>query len=201
MHAIAAIARAAAPLGAVLALVLGGLATRADAGSGTGHAVPGLDRIAAAVSGAESSHGADPRMWRPDPAGPQGPMQIGAAAATDVGGGDRFDPADNRRLGRAYLAQLYRRFGDWPDALAAYNWGPGRVEAWVAGGRRPSRLPPEVLRYQTRVIYGFPAGGHRLRHGGIVHRQPRSRHRQRLGHGPLGRLYAAVLRASAPPAP
>ncbi|HEX4614546.1 MAG TPA: hypothetical protein VH230_01405, partial [Stellaceae bacterium] len=35
-----------------------------------------LDRIAFAVDGAESSHGADLRMWRPQPGGPQGPMQV-----------------------------------------------------------------------------------------------------------------------------
>src|SRR5262252_3647950 len=49
-----------------------------------------LDRVAMAVDGAESSHGKDPGMWRPDPSGPQGPMQVGEAAATDVGGGNRF---------------------------------------------------------------------------------------------------------------
>jgi hypothetical protein len=31
-----------------------------------------------------SSHGKDLAMWRPDPSGPQGPMQVGAAVATDV---------------------------------------------------------------------------------------------------------------------
>src|SRR5205823_12255418 len=50
-----------------------------------------LDRVAFALDGAESTHGADLRMWRPEPGGPQGPMQVSAAAASDVGGGDRFD--------------------------------------------------------------------------------------------------------------
>src|SRR5690349_11112407 len=68
-----------------------------------------LDRVANAVDGAESSYGRDIRMWRPDPAGPQGPMQVGEAAATDVGGGDRFDLVQNRAIGRAYLSQLYWR--------------------------------------------------------------------------------------------
>lgn len=49
-----------------------------------------LDRVANAVDGAESSHGNDMAMWRPDPSGPQGPMQVSEAAATDVGGGDRL---------------------------------------------------------------------------------------------------------------
>src|SRR5262245_47411478 len=63
-----------------------------------------LDRVANAVDAAESSHGKDSGMWRPDPAGPQGPMQVTEAAAADVGGGDRFDLAENRAIGRAYLA-------------------------------------------------------------------------------------------------
>jgi hypothetical protein len=62
--------------------------------------------VATAVDGAESSHGTDIGMWRADPSGPQGPMQVSQAAAIDVGGGDRFDLAQNRAIGRAYLAQL-----------------------------------------------------------------------------------------------
>jgi hypothetical protein len=68
-----------------------------------------LDWVASAVDGAESSHGSDMAMWRPDPSGPQGPMQVSEAAATDVGGGDRFDALQNRAIGRAYLLQLYDR--------------------------------------------------------------------------------------------
>jgi transglycosylase-like protein with SLT domain len=111
-----------------------------------------LDRIAFAVDGAESRHGADLRMWRPEFTGPQGPMQVSAAAAFDVGGGDRFDLRENRLLGRAYLAQMFRRYGNWSDALAAYNWGPGNLDQWIAGGRNPETLPPETARYITRVL-------------------------------------------------
>ena len=68
-----------------------------------------LERIAYAVAGAESSYGRNPAMWRPNLAGPQGPMQVSEKAARDVGGGDRFDIAQNRTIGRAYLALLYRR--------------------------------------------------------------------------------------------
>jgi transglycosylase-like protein with SLT domain len=111
-----------------------------------------LDRIAFAVDGAESSHGADPRMWRPEPNGPQGPMQVSAAAAIDIGGGNRFDMVENRQLGRAYLARMYRRYGNWPDAIAAYNWGPGNMDAWIAGGRFTGSFPIEVERYRNRVL-------------------------------------------------
>jgi hypothetical protein len=111
-----------------------------------------LDRIAFAVDGVESRHGADPGMWRPEPNGPQGPMQVSLAAALDVGGGDRFDLHENRLLGGAYLAQLYRRYGNWADALAAYNWGPSNLDQWIAGGRRADMLPLEVAHYVERAL-------------------------------------------------
>lgn len=111
-----------------------------------------LDRVAFAVDGAESSHGADPGMWRADPNGPQGPMQVSAPAAIDAGGGDRFDLMQNRRLGRTYLAQLFRRYGNWSDTVAAYNWGPGNMNFWIAQGRPATGLPPMVELYRNRVL-------------------------------------------------
>jgi hypothetical protein len=91
-------------------------------------------------------------MWRPEPNGPQGPMQVSAAAAIDVGGGDRFNIVENRQLGRAYLAQMYRRYGNWPDAIAAYNWGPGNMDAWIGAGRPIDSFPLEVEHYRERVL-------------------------------------------------
>src|SRR5947209_17556730 len=112
-----------------------------------------IDRVASAVDGAESSHGKDMAMWRPDPSGPQGPMQVSEAAATDVGGGDRFDLLQNRAIGRAYLQQLFWRYGNWPDAIAAYNWGIGKMDAWVKAGRPPDRLLAGVAVYLRRVLH------------------------------------------------
>src|SRR5712692_11465697 len=137
----------------LLILVCGAGAGGASAGSSAERGTAAtLDRVAFAVDGVESSHGADPKMWRPEPEGPQGPMQVGAAAAFDVGGGDRFDLQQNRRLGRAYLAQMFLRYGNWPDALAAYNWGPGNLDLWIGGGRRATELPFDVARYIARVL-------------------------------------------------
>jgi hypothetical protein len=112
-----------------------------------------LDRIAYAVDGAESSHGEDLMMWRPDPSGPQGPMQVSGPAAADVGGGDRFDSTENRAIGRAYLAQLYRRYQNWPDAIAAYNWGMGNVDSWVKAGRPADKFVIGVATYLRRVLH------------------------------------------------
>jgi Transglycosylase SLT domain len=143
--------------------VTAGWSSASHLGGGT-DLVPGggaaLDRVVFAVDGAESNHGADLRMWRSEPDGPQGPMQVSAAAAADVGGGDRFDDQENRALGRAYLARMYHRYRSWPDAVAAYNWGPGRMDNWISGGRGVDKLPPTVARYQNRVLAasGLAAG-------------------------------------------
>ena len=115
-------------------------------------AVP-LDRVASAVDGAESSHGQDIAMWRPEPSGPQGPMQVSEAAAADVGGGDRFDLLQNRVIGRAYLQQLFWRYRNWPDAIAAYNWGIGKMDAWIKAGRPPEQFLVGVAVYQRRVLH------------------------------------------------
>jgi len=112
-----------------------------------------LDRIAYAVDGAESSHGKDLTMWRPDPSGPQGPMQVSEPAAADVGGGDRFDSTENRAIGRAYLEHLYRRYKNWPDAIAAYNWGMGNVDSWVEAGRPAGKFVNGVAAYLRRVLH------------------------------------------------
>jgi Transglycosylase SLT domain len=112
-----------------------------------------LDRVAYAVDGAESSHGEDRGMWGPDPSGPQGPMQVTEAAAADVGGGDRFDLVQNRAIGRDYLALLFRRYNNWPDAIAAYNWGMGNVDAWIKAGRPADKFLIGVAVYLRRVLH------------------------------------------------
>jgi hypothetical protein len=158
-----------------------------------------LDHIAVAVDGAESSHGTDPRMWQADLDAPQGPMQVSAAAAADVGGGNRFDLSENRALGRAYLAQLYRRYTNWPDAVAAYNWGPGKMDAWIGAGRPIEQFPIGVSLYRIRVLYGSSArfGVFLMPRFGIVH-PPAHRSLADLRHPSresiaVERLYTTIL--------
>ena len=174
-----------------------GLAITGSAAASAGSLVAGnaaaLDRVAFAVDGVELN-GADVKMWRPNLDGPQGPMQVSAAAAMDVGNGDRFDPGENRALGRAYLARLYRRYANWVDAVAAYNWGPGHMDAWIGSGRPIDKFPETVALYRVRVLYGGGAitPGH--------HIQPRRPLADRLHPSrnsiAVERLYTAIIRDS-----
>jgi hypothetical protein len=129
-----------------------GIFGRADARSPIVGGNDALDRVTLAVDGVESRYGTDPLMWHADPQGPQGPMQVSAAAASDAGGGDRFDIVENHALGRAYLSELYRRYGNWPDAITAYNWGPGNLDTWIGRGRVPDDMPAGVALYRSRVL-------------------------------------------------
>ena len=56
-----------------------------------------------------------------------------------------FQPELNLRFGVRYLAFLRDRYGNWNEALAAYNWGPGAIDKRLAEGES---LP---VQYTNRV--------------------------------------------------
>ena len=62
-------------------------------------------------------------------------------------GADPLEPRDNILAGATYLRMLVDRYG-WPGALAAYNAGPGRLNAFLMY-RRP--LPAETIDYLWRL--------------------------------------------------
>jgi hypothetical protein len=200
-RAVASRSRAGGGLGwlgltVVLGVALAG-SSAASAGTLVAGNVAALDRVAFAVDGVESSHGADAKMWRPETDGPQGPMQVSAAAAVDVGNGDRFDPTENRALGRAYLARLYHRYANWADAVAAYNWGPGHMDAWIDSGRPIDKFPEMVALYRVRVLFGAAPGGIAVSPPGR-HVQPRRPLADRLHPSrssiAVEQLYSAIMR-------
>jgi soluble lytic murein transglycosylase-like protein len=99
------------------------------------------------------------------PVGAMGLMQVMPATGAELaeregihwsGPATLFDPIVNVRLGVAYLRELADRYGQIHVALAAYNWGPGRIDRRL---RRGVPLPvdyPQLVqdayeRHQGRV--------------------------------------------------
>ena len=72
-----------------------------------------------------------------------------------------YDPETNIRYGTFLLHRWYARYGDWTCALAAYNAGPGNVDAWLkdpactddSGALIVSEIPyKETRNYVLRVL-------------------------------------------------
>lgn len=73
---------------------------------------------------------------------------------------ERGSPEKSTRAAARYLRDLHALFGDWPLALAAYNWGEGRVakvihrtgirDFWAMADR--GLLPPETANYVPSVL-------------------------------------------------
>ena len=59
---------------------------------------------------------------------------------------DYHDPKASIDAGAAYLAQLHKSFKDWPQAAAAYNFGPTALRNWLGG----SGLDFEALPYEEQ---------------------------------------------------
>jgi soluble lytic murein transglycosylase len=60
-----------------------------------------------------------------------------------------FDPHANLRIGVAYLRELIDRYANVRAALAAYNWGPGEIDARLREG---SVLPAG---YADSVLHAY----------------------------------------------
>lgn len=60
-------------------------------------------------------------------------------------------PDERARVGRDYLRAMLDRYGDIDKALAAYNWGPGNTDKWIARGADPAKLPAETQGYISKI--------------------------------------------------
>ncbi|MEL6867111.1 MAG: transglycosylase SLT domain-containing protein [Bacteroidota bacterium] len=71
---------------------------------------------------------------------------------------ERKDPNKSTQAAMKYLGRLYRKYGDWSLALAAYNGGPGRVNRAIKRGRSKNfwrirkYLPRETRNYVPAFI-------------------------------------------------
>ncbi|MBL8202705.1 MAG: lytic transglycosylase domain-containing protein [Blastocatellia bacterium] len=100
------------------------------------------------------------------PKGARGIWQLMPATAARYGltveplNDHRTHPEHSTRAAARYLRDLYQQFGDWKLALAAYNWGEGKVQRIIAktGLRnfdelaRQGLLPLETRNYVPAVL-------------------------------------------------
>jgi membrane-bound lytic murein transglycosylase B len=87
-------------------------------------------------------------------AGAMGIMQVMPETYRDMRqqhglGADPHDPRDNILAGTAYLRWLHEKYG-YPKMFAAYNAGPGTLEAQISGARK---LPKETRTYVKRISH------------------------------------------------
>jgi len=154
---------------AALSLALAGVLVLADPTAGIGQWSAEIDAAAArcsmprdwiarvmqAESAGRTTLGGQPIR---SPKGAIGLMQLMPATWDEqrrgLGLGDDPDqPADNIVAGACYLRRMYDRFG-YPGLFAAYNSGPARYAAWLAG---EANLPAETIVYLQRVTGAPPA--------------------------------------------
>jgi soluble lytic murein transglycosylase-like protein len=132
-----------------------------------------IAQVAATIVREAGIHGIDPNLamavihiesrgnaFALSTVGAMGMMQImpttgeELAARLDIpwrGSQTLFDPLLNVRMGIAYLEQLEGRYGNMAAALAAYNWGPGRIDSRI---RRGVALP---VVYSGSVLASYRA--------------------------------------------
>jgi soluble lytic murein transglycosylase-like protein len=115
-----------------------------------------IAQVAATIVREANLHGIDPNLviavihiesrgnaFALSPVGAMGLMQIMPPTGEELaerldihwrGPQTLFDPLLNIRMGVAYLEQLESRYGSMATALAAYNWGPGRIDSRLRHG-------------------------------------------------------------------
>ena len=68
---------------------------------------------------------------------------------------DLRNPEENLLIGAVYLSYLYKQFGNWLDALLAYNSGLGRMRTWNRiYGELPGQLFLEAVPFLETREYG-----------------------------------------------
>lgn len=79
-------------------------------------------------------------------AGAKGIMQIVPKWHPDV---NPWEPSEAIPYAGMYLKKLYVRFGNWKDALAAYNWGPTNLARFKKGDLKT--MPLETRNYINQI--------------------------------------------------
>lgn len=85
------------------------------------------------------------------PTGVQGVAQITEATARELGI-NRNDPLQALEGGAIYLKQMLDKYGDYTIAVAAYNSGPGAMDAYLREGRKTGNIAEgQTHKYVNRI--------------------------------------------------
>ena len=60
-----------------------------------------------------------------------------------------YDPIKSIEYAAQFIRRLYNKFGTWPKALAAYNWGEGNLQKWINGEKE---MPTETKNYINDIL-------------------------------------------------
>jgi soluble lytic murein transglycosylase-like protein len=89
------------------------------------------------------------------PAGAMGISQFMPGTARDLGV-DPWKPESAIPGQAKYDSDMIAKFGGNTGlGLAAYNWGPGNMQRWLASGANPAAMPTETRNY-VKIITGQP---------------------------------------------
>ncbi len=132
-------------------------------------------RLAQAIIESSNEHQLDPvflmavisqeSKWNPDALGSHGeiglmqlkPSTAAIFAATEDVSAELRDPAQNVRIGAAYIAQLRASFRHRSNRyISAYNMGAKRVRDHVAVGIEPNLYSSSVLAHYVELAGGIP---------------------------------------------
>ena len=128
----------------------------------------GAQPYAPDILAAETNNGLPPKLlarvlyqesrYRPDIISGETKSSAGAVGIAQIvprwhPGVNPLNPTESIYYAADYLRQLHDRFGSWPLALAAYNWGQGNVNnALKAKGTDWfSALPTETRNYVNQI--------------------------------------------------
>ena len=81
-------------------------------------------------------------------AGAEGHFQFMPATAKEYGLKDPYDFEQSKQAAARKLSDLHKQYGNWEEALQAYNAGQGTLKK-VAAGQKP--MPKETLGYVAKV--------------------------------------------------
>jgi len=124
-------------------IIAGGL------GANFGDLATGGSANAALIAAMQAQESGALGMAARSPKGAIGTMQLMPPTAAALGV-NPYDAAQNVAGGTAYINQMLKRYGgNVAEALGAYNAGPGRMDAFLAG---KATLPSETQQYIAKVL-------------------------------------------------